>query len=52
MLIDDYVSDNGHKSKAKIEVKILEPPKVLSFYINRVNYDPKSGKLTKNNGLF
>jgi len=39
--IDEYISDEGMKTRARIDVKILEPPKVLSFYINRVNYDIK-----------
>jgi len=39
--IDEYISDEGFKTKAKIDVRILEPPKVLSFYINRVSFDSK-----------
>jgi hypothetical protein len=30
----------------------LEPPKVLSFYVNRVTYDQKLKKVVKNNGVF
>ena len=46
------LEDGISKTEARIEIKILEPPKVLSFYVNRVNYDPKMKKVNKNNELF
>ena len=46
------LEDGITKTEARIEIKILEPPKVLSFYVNRVNYDPKMKKVNKNNELF
>lgn len=52
MSVEDFVLENNQKTKAKIDVKILEPPKVLSFYINRVNYDVKTKQLRKNNQIF
>lgn len=41
LLIDEYETDSGEKTKAKIEQNILQAPRVLSFYINRVYYDVK-----------
>jgi ubiquitin carboxyl-terminal hydrolase 25/28 len=41
LVVDDFVLPDGQKTKARIDVKVLEPPKVLSFYVNRVFYDAK-----------
>lgn len=46
------MADDGSQTQATIDIKILEPPKVISFYVNRVNYDPKLKKVCKNNGVF
>jgi hypothetical protein len=52
LTIDEYLPDGGQPTQAKIEVKLMEPPKVLSFYINRLTYDLKTKRATKNNGVF
>jgi signal-transduction protein with cAMP-binding, CBS, and nucleotidyltransferase domain len=50
--VEDFETESKTKTKAHISVKILQPPKVLSFYVNRVQYDAKHKCLTKNNRLF
>ncbi|CAD8122883.1 unnamed protein product [Paramecium sonneborni] len=52
LIIDEFENDSKMKTKAKIDQIILQPPKILSFYINRVYYDPKQKQPCKNNIKF
>ncbi|CAD8205995.1 unnamed protein product [Paramecium pentaurelia] len=52
LIIDEYETNSKDKVKAKIDQIILQPPKILQFYINRVYYDSKQKLPCKNNAQF
>ncbi|CAD8189094.1 unnamed protein product [Paramecium pentaurelia] len=52
LIIDEYETDNKEKTKAKIDQNIVQAPFLISFYINRVYYDPKQKQVCKNNTQF
>ncbi|KAM3144308.1 hypothetical protein pb186bvf_003472 [Paramecium bursaria] len=49
LVIDDYETEQGVKTTAKIQQNIKKAPQLMSFYINRVFYDPKQKTIAKNN---
>ncbi|CAD8188097.1 unnamed protein product [Paramecium pentaurelia] len=52
LIIDEYETENKEKTKAKIDQNIVQAPFLISFYINRVYYDPKQKQVCKNNTQF
>ncbi|CAD8212759.1 unnamed protein product [Paramecium octaurelia] len=52
LIIDEYETNSKEKVKAKVDQIILQPPKIMQFYINRVYYDPKQKLPCKNNAQF